>query len=77
VTGALRDPEALERCLRSLDVDPSTLVAVDLASFEGREAAIVVLGSPTAKDLEVYAVSRNCGVEGADDGAFSFQRVPR
>lgn len=73
----LRDPTALSRCLTSLGLPADQVVAVDLASFEGREAAVVVSGVPGSPTLDVYAVSRNCGVEGSDDGAFTFARVKR
>jgi hypothetical protein len=69
----LADPKALADCLAALDVPAGTRpLAVDLASFEGQEAAIIVLPA-REKGYEVWAVARTCNKD--DDGTISYQVV--
>lgn len=75
--GALRDPAVLRQCLAGLGLAGSEPVAVDLAKFEGRDAAVLVLEAADGASYEVYAVSRLCGTSEADDGAFTYVRVAR
>ena len=75
VTGntSLADPKALAECLTALDAPAgSRPLAVDLASFQGQEAAIIVLPA-REQGYEVWAVARTCSA--ADDGTISYQVV--
>jgi hypothetical protein len=76
-TQTLRDPEALQRCLAAIGLPGATPAVVDLARFQGREAAILVVPSSPGTSYEVWAVSRNCGVLGDDDGSMLFRRIAR
>lgn len=63
--GTVTDPEQLSQCLRALgESDPHPL-AVDLASYQGREAAVIVLPGATG-GFNVWVVARDCrpGAEG-------------
>lgn len=62
----------LEGCLKALKAEELSPIAVDFATFDGREVALVVLPSP-AQEYEVWAVSRSCS-PGADGTQF-FQIV--
>jgi hypothetical protein len=71
---ALTDPKALAGCLSALDTPAGVRpLAVDLGSFNGQEAAIIVLPAPD-KGYEVWAVARTCGPQ--DDGTISYRVVP-
>jgi hypothetical protein len=61
------NPARLAACLKALGVAPDRLVAVDLARYEGREAAILLLTAADGNGHEVWAVERTCapGMEGA------------
>jgi hypothetical protein len=69
---ALRDPVALEACLSAIDSAGVRPIAVDLARYQGREAAILVLPAP-AGGFEVWAVARDC--KPGADGTLNFQLV--
>jgi hypothetical protein len=62
----------LAQCLKAIDAEDLSPVAVDFARFNGREVALLVLPSPS-KEYEVWAVSRSCK-PGADGTQF-FQIV--
>jgi hypothetical protein len=71
----LRDPAAVTACATQLaDGVPTTPVAVDLASYDGEPAAILVQPTPgDAATLDVYVVAPGCPA-----GEFRyFTRVPR
>jgi hypothetical protein len=61
------NPARLAACLTALGVPAARLVAVDLATYEGREAAILLLTAADGRGHEVWAVERSCapGAEGA------------
>jgi hypothetical protein len=63
----ITNPSRLTACLDTLGVAGERLVAVDLATYEGREAAILVLTRADGSGHEVWAVERTCapGAEGA------------
>jgi hypothetical protein len=63
----ITNPARLAACLGALGAAPDRLVAVDLARYEGREAAILLLTSAQGSGHEVWAVERTCapGAEGA------------
>jgi hypothetical protein len=67
------NPSRLAACLKQLGVGADRVVAVDLATFDGREAAILLLLSPEGGGHEVWAVERTCG-EGSE-GALYYTRV--
>jgi hypothetical protein len=69
----LAAPKRLAECLAELEAPGQNPIAVDLARFDGREAAIIVLAGRNG-GYEVWAVSRNCGA-GAS-GLISFTSVP-
>ena len=70
---ALADRKALAECLTALDVPAGTRpLAVDLGSFEGQEAAIIVLPA-RERGYEVWAVARTCNKN--DDGTIYYQVV--
>ncbi|HVN12455.1 MAG TPA: hypothetical protein VMT69_10195 [Kineosporiaceae bacterium] len=66
----LRNPQRLAACLTTLDAGQERLVVVDFATFDGREAAVLVLQA-TDGGYEVFVVERTCapGHEGALDYA--------
>jgi len=55
----LADPGAWDRCLQAIGAPAVPPTAVDLARWQGRDAAVLVL--PGAAGLEVWVVSRDCG----------------
>jgi hypothetical protein len=63
----ITNPTRLAACLDALGVARDRLVAVDLATYEGREAAILLLNAAEGTGHEVWAVERTCapGAEGA------------
>jgi hypothetical protein len=63
----ITNPTRLAGCLSALGVAPGRLVAVDLATYEGREAAILLVTSADGTGHEIWAVDRTCapGSEGA------------
>jgi hypothetical protein len=69
----LRNPARLAACLGALGVSPDRLVAVDLATYDGREAAILLATSADGAGHEVWAVERTCG-PGAE-GALGYTRL--
>ncbi|MGZ4613657.1 MAG: hypothetical protein ACXV1K_10895 [Kineosporiaceae bacterium] len=66
----IRSPARLAACLAALDTGQERLVTVDLATFDGREAAVLVLQATTG-GYEVFVVERSCapGQEGTIDYA--------
>lgn len=77
----LTEPARLRACVAALTGAPSGAplrlapLAVDLARFDGLPAAVVVLPSAVAGQLDVYVVGPACGAP-ADDARY-FTRVPR
>lgn len=63
----LSDPIVLAGCLGSLSGGrQSTALAVDLATYEGRPAAIVVLPNSTPGHVQVFVVGPNCSASATD-----------
>lgn len=74
--GLLGTTEGLAGCLEELGVPDGTPPAVvDIALFEGREAALVAVPSRGGDAYEVWVVARDC--RPGDDGLLSFTPVPR
>jgi hypothetical protein len=69
---SLRDPAALQGCLKAIDAAGVRPLAVDLATYQGRAAAILVLPGREG-GYEVWAVARDCR-PGAD-GTLHFAAV--
>jgi hypothetical protein len=63
--GTVADPKQLQACLAALGEQTRKPVAVDLASYQGREAAVIVLPGLTS-GFDVWVVARDCrpGAEG-------------
>ncbi|HEX5535188.1 MAG TPA: hypothetical protein VFX33_15720 [Actinomycetales bacterium] len=74
--GPLADPAGLHACLTGLGATDQAPLAVDLASWRGKDAAVIVLGAPSASDsVQVWVVGRGCAP--GDDQLMHYQRVPR
>ncbi len=74
--GPLTDPAGLRACLTALGAADQAPLAVDLASWQGRSAAVIVLGaSPESQSVQVWVVGRGCAP--GDDQLMYYQRVPR
>ena len=69
----MTDPAALKQCLASLDAADLAPVAVDLARWQDRDAAIIILQA-RAGGYEFWAVARDCNAK--DSGALFFTALP-
>lgn len=69
----LSDPAGIQGCLEAIGAAGSVPLAVDLAAFEGEDAAVLVLPGATSQQVEVWVVARDCR-PGAD-GLLEYQRV--
>jgi hypothetical protein len=70
--GTVADPKRLAACLTALGDGGRKPVAVDLARYEGREAAVIVL-SGQAGGYDVWVVARSCSA--ADQGTLAFKKI--
>jgi hypothetical protein len=68
----LTNPARLSACLDALNVSQDRLIAVDLATYEGREAAILLLRTSDG-GREVWAVERTCAP--GNEGALKYARL--
>jgi hypothetical protein len=66
------NPQRLSACLKALGASPDAVVAVDLARFKGREAAVLVLRAQSG--YEVWVVERTC--QAGDEGALAETTIP-
>jgi hypothetical protein len=69
----LAAPQGLSSCLAALGVDPAQVTAVDLARFEGEQAAVIVLRAEGGGE-DVWVVGRGC--RQGDDQTRFFERLP-
>jgi hypothetical protein len=63
---SLTTPAGLRACLGALGVTSGAPVLVDLATYEGKPAAVIVVPSPSGVGRQVWVVSRTCA--GTQDG---------
>jgi hypothetical protein len=68
----LTNPARLSSCLDALNVSQDRLIAIDLATYEGREAAILLLRTSDG-GREVWAVERTCAP--GNEGALKYARL--
>ncbi|HST83864.1 MAG TPA: hypothetical protein VLL08_19170 [Kineosporiaceae bacterium] len=68
----LRSPEALRACLVAIGAEQVQPLAVDLARYAGREAAVIVLPGDGG-GYDVWVVARDCRAD--SDGAIDFVHV--
>ncbi len=71
-SGTLRDPQRLQQCLAAVGQPGARPLAVDFATYDGREAAIIVLPA-RGSGYEVWAVDPSCGPDGA--GILAFKAI--
>lgn len=64
----LRSPAALQACLKAIGAAEVQPVAIDLATYAGREAAIIVLPADGG-GVDVWVVARDCRAD--SDGAIA------
>jgi hypothetical protein len=69
---SVADPDVLAGCLAALGADPATPAVVDLASWQGQEAAVIVLDEEARHT--VWVVERDC--RPGDDGLLHYQALP-
>ena len=69
----LLDPAGLASCLEAIGAGGAVPLAVDLASFEGEDAAVLALPGATADQVEVWVVARDCRPGAV--GLLEFQRI--
>jgi hypothetical protein len=72
-SGTITDPTQLTSCLRSLGESDRAPLAVDLARFQGREAAVIVLAGKVG-GYDIWVVARDCR-PGAE-GPLAFKSAP-
>lgn len=70
----LSQPGVLAACLDALSATEQRPLAVDIARYDGREAAVIVLQGEDGS-LEVWAVSRDCG--SGNEVPLTFLSVPK
>lgn len=67
---------ALAECVTALNDDPVTPLAIDLATWQGNPAAVVVLPTPgDPSSVDVWVVAPDCSL--ADAKVLNFARVAR
>lgn len=71
----LSDPATLAGCLQALDAGPTTPLAVDVATWQGQPAAVLLLPDAQANRTQVWVVQPSCR-PGAD-GLLHYQVVQR
>jgi hypothetical protein len=72
-SGTVSDPTQLTACLRSLGESDRAPLAVDLARYQGREAAVIVLAGKVG-GYDIWVVARDCR-PGAE-GPLAFKSAP-
>jgi hypothetical protein len=72
-TSPLTTGAGLKSCLTALAVGPAEVMLADLGTFEGRSAAVIVLGRQR-QPKEIWVVSPSC--QPGADGMQFFQRLP-
>jgi hypothetical protein len=68
----IANPAQLTGCLQALKASPDRVVAVDLATYDEREAAVIVL-TAVGGGYEVFVVERTCS--SADDRTLAYQAL--
>ncbi|MDQ1290058.1 MAG: hypothetical protein QG622_3624 [Actinomycetota bacterium] len=72
--GTVTDPKQLQSCLGALGERSRSPVAVDLARYQGREAAVIVLPGVNG-GYDVWVVARDCRPGG--EGHLAYKSIPR
>jgi hypothetical protein len=72
--GTVADPQQLQSCLVGLGEPDRTPLVVDLARYQGQNAAVIVLPRPTG-GYDIWVVTRQC--KAGSERPLAFKTVPK